>query len=345
MKARLLLARLAVASIGAAPGLMPAQTVNANFTNFIRQVQLPSGVQWDVSVASSGEQQSALEINPGGARFELYTVKNSPLTSYLLDSKYVGSFVPIGQVKIRTEDPYSAIPRTRADRPFWVDVTISGLYSGATDPAASKSVKLLRHGQSYGATGTGANLDRTQATLLSQATLSQNGTQTLSYVLTSVPGADRAKVRGEERFSVYSLADYQAPESQLASQFVQIWPVADGSISGLTAGQSLRFATPVVTLSANDLYPDSYTYAQIYPGAPQLGQTGAVVPGSSLVLHETVPQSRVLTLKNWDGAINADGQWTLEWVTSTPFGVDRLAFVTFTVDRGIRINGTVTSSE
>lgn len=328
--------------------LSQAYCQTGTYTNFIRQVQLPTGVQWDMSVASvspAGGSLSPLAINPGGARFELWTVLSSPLTNYLLDTKYVGTYVPIADVAIRTEDPYDAIPRTRADRPFYVDVSVSGLLSGATDPDPSKSVKLLRHVQSYGAGGTGINLDRTQATLLSQASIATNGTQTLTYALTSIPGADRTKVRGEERFSVFSLADYQAPESQLASKFVQIWPVADGSISGIAANQLFRFKMPILTITLNDLYPTSTTYTQVYKGEPRLGVTGFVVPGSSLVVNESIPVSRTLVVDNYDVAFDSDGRWTMELLTSTPFGLDRLAFVSFNIDRTIEVNGTVTTIE
>ncbi len=317
----------------------------ALFTNFIRQVQLPTGVQWDASVAPTGEQLSALEINPGGARFELWTVKSSPLTSYLLDTRYVGTYVPVANVVIKTEDPYTVIPRTRADRAFTVQVTTGGLLTGATVPEASKSVSLLRHVQSYGIGGNGENLDRTQATMLSKVSLVQNGLETLRYELNSVPGADRVKVRGEERFSVFSLPDYQAPESQLASQFVQIWPVADGSISGISEGEFIRFALPQVTLTINDMYPDSRTYAQVYKGAPKLGMTGTIVPGSHRVINNSIPQDAVLILNGYDEVFDADGLWTMELVTATPFGIDRLAYVSFTIDRTIELNGTFTTIE
>ena len=39
------------------------------FTNFIRQVQMPTGVERDMSVSSTGEALSPLAIDPGGARF------------------------------------------------------------------------------------------------------------------------------------------------------------------------------------------------------------------------------------------------------------------------------------
>ncbi|MBC7980490.1 MAG: hypothetical protein H7Y36_08010 [Armatimonadetes bacterium] len=324
-----------------------AQTNNANYTNFIRQIQLPDvGVQRDASVDAAGQQASPLEINPGGARFELHTVRTSPLQSYLLDTKYVGTYVPLAVVGIRTQDTNSLTPRTRADRPFYVDVAISGLLSGATDPEASKSVKFLRHTQSYGTGGDGIGIDRTQATLASQVTVNQNGTQTYTYTLTGIAGADRAKIRGEERFTVFSQADYQVPESQLAGQTIQIWPVADGTIAGIAQGELIRFNAPTVTLSINDIYPESGVYAQVYRGAKRDdGFVGTIVPGSAVVINESVPQNRLLVVSGWDSILTADGVWTMELLTSTVFGIDRLSWVTFNVDRTVSVNASVTTIE
>jgi len=338
---------IAAASLSCGLGLA-VETIT--YSNYIRQFQMPSGVTWDASstVAPNGSQPSALAINPGGARFDLWTVKSSSLTgmtSYLLDTSYVGTYVPVATVVVRSQDTTGVIPRTRADRPFYVDVTVSGLLSGATDPEPSKSVKFLRHVQSYGVGGTGAGIDRTQATLLTQSSIATNGTQNLSFLLTSVPGADRSKVRGEERFSIFSLEDYQAPESQLASQYIQVWPVADGTISGIAQNQAIRFTLPTLTLALNDLYPNSTTYAQVYKGNPVLGTTGTIVPGSSLIINDSVPNSRVLSLTSYDSIFDSDGVWTMELLTKTPFGTDRLAYVTFTLNRTIKMNSTVTTIE
>lgn len=325
-----------------------AETVT--YVNFIRQFQMPEGITWDAQddVSDNGSKLSALEINPGGARFELWTMKSSSitgLTEYPLDSCYVGTYIPVAMVNIRSQDTSSAIVRTRADRPFYVDINLTGLLNGATDPEPSKSVKFLRHVQSYGVGGSGVDIDRTQATLLSQSSITTNGTQTLTYALTAIPGADRSKIRGEERFSIFSLEDYQAPESQIASQFVQVWPVADGTISGIANNQSIKFTLPAVTLALNDLYPFSTTYAQVYKGNPVLGTSGEIVPGSALVINDSVPASRVLSLTNYDSVFTSDGRWTMEIVTVTPFGTDRLAYISFDLDRTINLNTTVTTIE
>ena len=329
----------------ASTGLSQAQTAAAGYTNFIRQVQMSSEVQWDASVAATGEGISSLAIDTGGSRFELWTVRSSPLMSFLLDTRFVSAYAPAAEVVIRSEDPYQVIPRTRADRPFYVDVSVYGLLSGATDPEPSKAVKLLRHAQSYGAAGIGEILDRSQASLLSQAMITSNGKQTLSYALNSVPSTNRTKVRGEERFSVYSQADGSFAEAQLASRYVQIWPVADGSIAGITANERVRFKVPQLTMTLNDLYPESRTYAQVYPGESKLGVEGTIVTGTQLVLSQTVPVSRVLVVKDYDAVFVKDGLWTMELLTVTPFGTDRLASVSFTIDRTIKANGMFTTIE
>ncbi len=322
-----------------------ATAQSTNYTNFIRQHQYPSKVKWDVPVAAIGEQLSALAIDPGGARFELWTVRATPLQDFLLDTRYVGAYVPMADVMIRSEDSSSTILRTRADRPFWVDISVAGLLSGETVPVSSTKVKLLHHVQSYGTAGTVENIDRKDATIKLQSHIAANGVQTLTYTLSSVPGPNLAKIRGEERFSVFSLEDYQAPECQLASQFIQIWPVADGAIAGLTQNQKVRFSFPQITLTMNDLYPSSTTYAQVYPGNAQLGKTGKIVPGSALPLQESVPQNRTLTLKNYDAIFDEDGRWTMELVTATTFGIDRLAYVSFDIDRTLRVKGSSTTVE
>jgi hypothetical protein len=319
------------------------------FQNFIRQIQTPSdgsqGATWDMQVPASGTAPSPLDINPGGARFELHTVKSSPLTSYLLDTKYVSTYIPVADVQIITEDPYITIPRTRADRPFTVEVTMVGLLNGASDPEPSKKVSLLHHVQSYGVAGTGNGLDRNQATLSSQAYVTSNGKHTFVYAVNTVPGADRAKIRGEERFSIFSLPDYQAPASQLSSRYVQIWPVADGTISGISSGEVIGFKTPTLTVAVNDIYPDAQIYVHAYQGQQNLGTEGVVLPGSALVINEAEPQNRVLTIEKWDTILTANGVWTIELLTSTPFGIDRLDWVTFNVDRTISVRTSSTGAE
>lgn len=337
-----LLPTLAATSIGAAIAFGQS---GGTHMNFLRQVQLPSEVRWDVQVADEGEELSPLAIDPGGARFELWLMSDAPFSAHLVDTKYVSSYTPVAEVVIVTEDPYKTHPRTRADRPFDVLIHTHGLSDAPEATDASKAVRLIRHVQSYGENGTRESIDRDQATLLQQVFLVDNQIHHFSFPINAVPGEDRTKIRGEERFSVYSLDDYQAPSSQLSAMFVQIWPVANSTITGIEPGESLRFSTPQITIELQDLYPDSRTYAQIYHGPPSLGTEGTVISGSLLSYYESVPQNKTLVLDHWDKRIDKDGQWTLEVLTSTPFGIDRLAHVSFTINRSIQVQGTITTSD
>ena len=324
-----------------------AQQAGEGFNNFYRQVQLPDeDVKWNVVVSPEGEEQSPLPINPGGARFELHTVRADPFEGFLLDTTYVSTFTPLAEVIVRSEDPHSPVHRTRADRPFAFELRIDGLLPDDPEaPDAAKSVEVLHHVQSYGPDGNGIDIDKSQATLLGKGLLNENGLTTMWFDVTMIPGADRAKVRGEERITVFSLDAYQSPASELDSAHIQIWPVADGTLTGIDEGQEIRFSSPQVTMRVNDIYPDSQVYTQVYPGPPALGTEGIVVPGSAKIYNETVPQSLELAMKDWDKILTQDGQWTMELLTATPFGIDRLDYVSFTVDRTIEVNSGVTTLE
>lgn len=348
-----LLYSLLVSSLSTGPG-SALETIS--YSNYIRHYQMPSGLSWDASseVPPNGSQFSNLAIQEGGARLDLHTIKSSSLsglTSYLLDTSYVGTYVPVATISIRSEDMTGVIPRTRVDIPFYVDVTINGLRTGLTDPAASKSVKLLHHAQSYGVGGSAVGIDRTQAILISQSAISSNGQQTLTFTYTSVPGADRSKVKGEERFSVFSLADYQAPEMQLASQYIEILPIADATISGISNNDVIKSNLPPLTLTFNDLYPKSTIYAQVYKGDPVLGTEGTKIAASQFIVDPSTTE-KSLSITDYGSVFTSDGRWTIELNTVTPFGPERLqtpsgspAVLSFDLDKTINVNSTVTTIE
>jgi len=317
------------------------------YTNFVRQVQYPTGLVWDANINETGEQLSELAIDPGGARFELWTVNNSPLAVYLLDSTYVGTYTPVASSRVITEDITgdNVTPRTRADRPYQIAINVSGLLNGDTDPAASKAVRMTRHVQSYGINGNGVNIDPNQATLLSQVELTENGDVELNYSISSIPSTNLSKIRGEETFAIYSLEDYQAPSSQISASKIQIWPVTTGGIVGISAGETIRYKMPQLTVTLDDLYPTSTTYAQVYMGSAALATSGTVVPGSAIIVNEASSVDRVLIIDNYDDVITRDGTWTIELLTQTVFGVDRLSYMTFEVDRTMQVRGAFTTTE
>ena len=52
-----------------------------------------------------------------------------------------------------------------------------------------------------------------------------------------------------------------------------------------------------------------------------------------------------MVVADWDNVVKEDGNYTLEVITITPFGADRLSYRSFEVERTIRLNGAVTSVE
>lgn len=375
---------LSVLTLGAAS----AQD-DPTYINLIKQVQLttPSPVTYymnGVNPAGSGVD-SPEHINPEGARFELWTVRSSPNNSFQLQTTYVSAFVPVATVVIDTEDPWgkepstetwsnvtyanptyatakivpknipAAVRRTRADRPFKVYVTTDGLLNGASDPEVAKKLDFKRYLQSYGAGGTGNNIDRTQAILatpaLPQFTFPNGPQAPLVVSLSSIAGADRRKLRGEETFSVWSLLDNSVPgrtidPEKLSSDYVQIWPMTDGVLSGLTMNQTVRFAMPTVTFQYTDTYPGSQTFAQIYKGEVRDNVSGLIVPGSHKNNTQQIPENNLeSTGSEFDRMFDSDGRWTIEILTVSPFDTIRLHYVTINVDRTIEVNGSFTTIE
>ncbi len=334
--------RITVESIFSGPGMRPLIRWSAGLPagsnpgdhQFIIQQELFQGPVFQIPVAQEGESLSPLALGEGGSKFELWAVRVSPpVQAYLLDTAVVSPYLPSARVTIRSEDPYPVLPRTRADRPFHVDVAVEGIVNTAEAPNSLKGVTLLRHGQSYGPGGTGAQLDRDQATLLSETPIVADGEQTLTFAVSGIPGAGYQDARGEERFSLVSQAGFELPAPLLiSSRSIQIWPVAGGSISGIAPGQTIGPGLPEIMIELHDLYPSSTTFAQVYQGSPQSGVTGNVLPGSRITLDDSVPADRTLVLGNYGSVFDSNGLWTLEILTQTPFGTDRIAQVSFSVE-------------
>jgi hypothetical protein len=291
-----------------------------------------------------------MPLEAKGALFQLWTIQQTPVVDYLLDQKLVGVF-PSAVINITTEDPYTTVPRTRADRPFTVTIDVTGLVDPtSTLPDASKKVLLQQFSTAYPAGVTSFTQAAAtagtpvQGYILGNTTPGVNRT-TLSYTKTSitsivpsVAAPDPTKASGEQYFLVHALTNGTTPQTQIASKFIQIWPVADGKLTGIASGDKIRSLAPPVTVTLNSLYPRSDTWVQVYKGTPVLGTTGVTVPGSFLVLDQTKPDTRTLTLTNWDSVFSGDGAYTMELLTKTPFGTDRLSYVSFNVARTLAVS-------
>jgi len=333
--------------------IAPLSAQTTGYTTFIRQTQQPTGVTWDLPFTSlTGSATSVLGLDSTGSLYQLYAVQSSTGTSYLLDQKLVGAYLPTASVTVTSKDPYTAVTRTRADQPFTVTMTVGGLVSGTTTaggaviPDAAKKVLVQRYTTNYASSGGSLTFAQaTAGTPKSTSYITTNGTTATTYPvtgLTPLSGQLSTKVTGEEWFLIQALADTSVAQTQIASGHVQILPVASGSITGMATGDTLKFKAPNLQLVLQDLYPASTTWLQAYPGAAVLGTTGLTVPGSTLVLDQAAPDTRTITLSGWDNTVfPTDGLYTLELLTKTIYGTDRLAYVTITVNKTITVQSAI----
>ncbi len=312
---------------------------SSNYKNFVRQTQQGSGVVWDMqNVAATGTAPSVLLLESGGSLFQLWTINQTTGQDHLLDQKLVGAYLPKADVKITTLDLYAPRPRTRIDQPFTVEIEVSDLLSGTGIPTAASKVLLEQHARSYAAGQ--SSLDPTVVTAgtpLSSAFITQNGKTTLRFTTSSLTATNPLKASGEEHFVVHALADGTITQSQIASASVQVWPIATGSITGITQGGEYRNVIPTVQLDLKDLYPRSDTYLMLYEGTGSSGGKGTLV--KALPWDSDVPNSLLTTSDELNTLITKDGTYTIALMSETIFDTRLLCeTVTFSVKRSIMVN-------
>lgn len=321
--------------------------VNAQgYVNFVRQQQQASKITWDMPVAPNGAAPAMLATEEGGALFQLWTVSQQSAKDYLLDQKLVGAYIPKGSIIVRSADSYNGVPRIRVDQPFSVEFTVSNLLSGQNIPLSASTVLAEHH--------LAPNPDRNAVITAAQAIagtpfssgyISKNGVTTVNYPATSIKTADPTKACGEEHFVLHALGDGTFSQTQIATAFIKVWPMASGKISGINPGTLIRFTPPVLTVKLDDLYPRSSTFIRIRSNGPILSKGGAILNGSMLVLDQDLSANRLLTVSNYGNLFDSDGAYVIELLTSTPFGTDVLDSIPFEVNRTLKVNGMIVGGE
>lgn len=328
-----------------AGGHLAAQ--NTSWTNYLRQTQMGTGVELQTEVANHGMRAALLPLEMQGARFQIWTQKNvpgaAPTAPQLLDTKFVDAYQISASIQITTGDPYTVIPRTRVDQPFTVRVQLSGLQNLPGAEEAARKV-LFQHG-----TATYPGESHVPPPVLVNSPvynglLEQNGIHTFGFASPNLVTSTPATSSGEENFTVSSLAGFGSGATTLAAARLQVWPLARVQVSGIQSGATYA-SPPEVTFSYSDLYPSSTTWVQLYQGQPALGHQGQSVSGSIIPLDDVTPQDRTFVLRNWSDQLQGDGPWTLEVLHTTPFGTERLHYVSFNMDSTIEVRGQLFSSE
>ncbi len=324
-----------------------------DYVNFVRQIQQDSGVEWDVTVAPRGEMLSPEGVGPAGSLFQLWSIHGPTAFEYHLDEEFVSAYSPSAKIVIETGDPYPHIARTRVDQPFEVRIDINGLTHENGAPVEAGHV-LLTHSMarypqgrhSFAGQGGGASQD--QSEVIDAGTVSSNGLILLEYAHTNLTGPDLTKVEGEEVWTVSAVTgggtDPLEEADVLEISKLQVWPIAEAAFTGVDPAEKYS-EVPPIRVRLMDLYPDSTTWVRVYAGPPAGDPEGArEISNSYVVIEDSIPQDRTVTLEEIESLFETSGSYTLEVLHRTPFGTDILTqFFPLQIDFSIRVRGTVYS--
>lgn len=319
--------------------LMAPQPIVAG--EFIRQQQLPSGLTHDQYVRSGDHSGwSRLLIAEQGSHFTLYARGTGPDTRlYKIDETTLGSDFPTATMTLGSEDPHFPV-RTRADKPFTLSLELQGRALDAT-----KKISIHHRGSAYEPTSHAPRAG-TPPKDFGWWQLPRHGTHKATF-FSRIPSPDPTQSEGRETFTAYSLSKDNATWTPLKTASIQVWPVATASIAGLSSDATVSETTAIKSVSVHcrNLYPDSVTYVHIYRGKEKLGTRGTVIPNTVVRFDTVVPQDQTIPLGEWSETLR-DGKYTLEVLTITPFNQrrpERLAHITFVLDRGMHAPGLVST--
>ncbi|TDU70898.1 hypothetical protein EI77_02016 [Prosthecobacter fusiformis] len=342
-----------------------ALTAQADSQAWVRQTNLTNGMLYDIPLtATGGPFQAPLPVSDLGSTFELYARGTAWDTKvYLLDTKLIRAYAPEVMFQITTEDSYvrgdpassNYVRRTRADRPFGFTVQVSGLVAGSS-AKAEREVYFTCHGRNYDPlTFSGMNAPQY---LISEANLG-NGNTSANGLYHQLSSPRLSAGCGEQVYTFVRYAADGVPDTILAQPKVEVWPVATASVENITSNQVFIDRIPSIIVRFTNLYPDSRTFVQVYPGTQSLGTDGTKIKGTEreygayynpthTEASTNVPQNIEISMDDLSNYAAQDGIYTLEVVTETPFfgrAPERLLYVTFEVDRVISSRGQISTTE
>jgi hypothetical protein len=265
----------------------------------------------------------------------------------MLNEKTVGTYVPTVTLTMMSDDP--AVPaRTRANVPYGVKIVVSGMQSGAGVPAYSKEVNVIRsytlNDAQHKPTGTGA--EYTGSFGFYENTTSAGKTSNL--IFSQLPGISPSKVSGKEIFTAYTQSSSNSKFSQLAQASIEIWPVAEVTLSGLETNETYLEVPNNANAVVLNVYPGSALYTQVYKGTQKNGTVGTRLQNAAVnFAGTTTPQYAMLGFEDLPKLITTDGTYTVEVIGLTPFngGAEILSSVTFHLKRALKVNGSLSTME
>lgn len=318
-------------------GVMSAQ----DWTYFMDQRNLQNDGFIRKEVADQGDMISEMAIPAGGSEFTIWAREdrgNQAPIMHQVGVDTVGAYLPTGTLSITTPDPYSGgIPRTRVDQGFTLHGDVGGLKgSDPSTPLAAQKV-LLDHRVELFDYQDETLTSLSDSELFEQSFVEKNGKIEEPY-LGNLPGNDVYTESGIETFKLYALPDGQIAQMELAEAQVQIWPLAECNVSGLDSGVTYQ-TIPDITFDLKNLYPKSETYLRYYAGSQSIESTGTRILDVQILVDQNVPRDGSLVLESPERFFDQAGVWTIEVLTDTPFGTERLEFLELNVDSDLEIRG------
>lgn len=355
----------ALAALVAAPLALTA--AEEDWTIILLQRQLQSGATQQTPVSTSGSRASLAPVPEGGSEFELWALNPDAGddAETLVDTEIVSAYLPEGELSITTPDDHVGdIPRTRIDQGFTLRYGITGLLPNSPEaPLAAREVLLdhkvasyapgfikgednfgLLGGEASPADGVLQGVSNLLGSLLgtesdfAQRSLTRNGDDQIVFQTANIPGGDIYSDAGVETFRLFALADASTTQARLAEAKVRVWPLAQASFKGIVPDETYT-RIPEIQVDLKSLYPQSETWVQIYPGTQVLGTEGTKLNESAIPWDDEVPLSTTLVFRDLDRLLTEEGQWTIEVLTRTPFGTERLAWRSLVVGRTLEVRG------
>jgi hypothetical protein len=333
--------------------------------SWVRQTDLTNGMVYDIPLtATGGTFQAPLPVSEIGSSFELFARGTAWDTNiYHLDTKLIRAYAPTVTAQLISEDPYvrgdsassNYVRRTRADRPFGLNITVEHLVASSSSQAESQVYFAVKK-RNYDLVSF-SGVGQTES-LINETNLG-NGTVNTSGIYHQLVASPLTKGCGEQTYTFIRYAADGVPDTTLVQPKMEIWPVATATISNIAASEIFTDRIPALHLQLKYLYPDSYTFAQVYPGPSVLGTSGTMIKGTErrygsfynsggAAAATTVPQNVDITIDDLSNYAPTDGIYTLEVITTTPFfsrAPERLLTVTFEVDRVISSRGQLSTAE
>ncbi|WP_018970402.1 hypothetical protein [Rubritalea marina] len=250
------------------------------------------------------------------AVYELRSYNDSDITdAYILDTKTIYGFAPQAEVTILSDSSATGIPRTRADKPFYVTHTVNNIQTDSENPHLNSAVLVY-------ATDSGKVFDK----VITDNVIAERREYTPSDLFGS---SDYYNLEGEVTFyvvqnttstdSTYSYAD------EFDSQVVKVLPKVQGTLTGFDPEVTYS-KLPTLTMNVKNVYPQASLQLRVHPeGDPDNYKVMNCAATFENLTDDLYTPEANITVTLDDELITSDGKWKFKWVhTSTAWGEEEI---------------------